>query len=304
MQNNRFSHARRFFLSVAAALGLFLLTGCEMTITNLTPASLPENPSQIYTISTRVTPKTNAIIDGSIVPRLIIDGKSVPMNKSALGQGIYEVDYQIPAGRTEIAYYVLVNYQVENNGTLFSRESFTEVQHAQIVSRYVLSLEVSRGPVGSRISILGRGFTAQDVVYLDGAPARTMFESPTSISFFVPPVEANRNYKVQIGNSAGTSLVGTFRVDGTTIAVSPSSLNLSPGKTQTLTFTLPYAAPTGGLLLDVTTDIPECVIMPEVMVPAGQTTVVINVQGGRPGSGSLYLKGYGAGDVTVPVTVR
>jgi hypothetical protein len=43
--------------------------------------------------------------------------------------------------------------------------------------------------------------------------------------------------------------------------------------------------------------------MPEVMVPQGQTQVTVNVEGGQPGSGKLYLKGYGSGEVTVPVTV-
>jgi hypothetical protein len=68
-------------------------------------------------------------------------------------------------------------------------------------------------------------------------------------------------------------------------------------------FTIPTAAPQGGLLLDVTTDIPESVIMPEVVVPEGATNVVVNVQGGKPGAGALYLKGFGQGEITVPVTV-
>jgi hypothetical protein len=43
--------------------------------------------------------------------------------------------------------------------------------------------------------------------------------------------------------------------------------------------------------------------MPEVMVPEGQMTATVTVEGGKPGSGSLFLKGYGSGEVTVPVTV-
>jgi hypothetical protein len=38
-------------------------------------------------------------------------------------------------------------------------------------------------------------------------------------------------------------------------------------------------------------------------VPQGQTSVTINVEGGKPGTGSLYLRGFGGGEVTVPVTV-
>ena len=44
--------------------------------------------------------------------------------------------------------------------------------------------------------------------------------------------------------------------------------------------------------------------MPEVVIPAGSTSATINVTGGKPGSGSLFLKGFGSGEVTVPVTVK
>ena len=66
---------------------------------------------------------------------------------------------------------------------------------------------------------------------------------------------------------------------------------------------MPNVAPAGGLLLDITTDIPESVIMPEAVVPPGQNSLSITVEGGKPGSGSLFLKGYGSGEVSVPVTV-
>lgn len=305
MHNSRISHARRFFLWLGAALCLALFSGCdEVKITNLTPSALPENPSQIYTISARVIPRASAIVPGSFKPRIVIDGKNFLMKPSPLGQNIYEFEYQVPAGRTELAYYFLVTYSLENNGVVTPREAYSSVSNARIVGRYVLSLEVNRGPVGARISVLGRGFTPQDIVYFDDAPTRTVFESPNALSFFVPAVEPNRNYRVTLGAASGTSPVGTFRVDGGSVTVFPTELTLGTGQTQSLTFTVPNTAPSGGLLLDVTTDVPESVIMPEVVVPAGQNTVTVNVQGGRPGSGSLFLRGYGGGEVTVPVTVR
>ena len=83
----------------------------------------------------------------------------------------------------------------------------------------------------------------------------------------------------------------------------PAALSLAPGQKQSLTFTITHPAPAGGLLLDVTTDVPESVIMPEVIVPEGQSSATVTVEGGKPGTGSLFLKGYGNGEVTVPVTV-
>lgn len=305
MQNNPFAHARRICLLVAAALSLGFLTGCdEVRITNLTPSSLPENPSQIYTISARVTTHTPGYRQGTLQPRVVIDGQNFAMQPSPLGADIFEFDYKVEAGRSELAYYILAPYSVEYNGALTQREVYTGVNRVSIVGRYVLSLEVNRGPVGARVSVLGRGFSPQDVVYFDNVPARTVFESANSMSFFVPAVDANRNYRVQLSSAAGTSVVGTFRVDGSSLSVFPTSLMLRSGESQPLTFTLPTAAPTGGLLLDVTTDIPDSVIMPEVIVPAGSSSVTIHVQGGRPGSGSLFLRGFGVGELSVGVTVQ
>ena len=299
MHNNRFSHASR----ILATAGL-LLAGCTTAITNLTPDALPENPSQIYTISARVLPKAATMVPGSLAVHIVIDTKDHVMTKSPLGQGIYTYDFQAPANSTEIRYYVLSTYDVTTPaGTARQVEDYTTLQTAKIAGRYVLSLESNRGPVGARIGVLGRGFTAQDVVYVGPTAARTVFESPNALGFFVPALDGGRNYDVQLVNPMGGVSVGTFRVDTSSVSVAPAALTLRSGESQTLTFTLPTAASSGGQLLDVTTDVPDSVIMPEVVVPEGSTTATVRVTGGKPGSGSLFLKGYGAGDVAVPVTV-
>lgn len=304
MHTNRISLARKILLGLGATLALALVSGCEsVVLTNLTPASLPENPSQIYTITLRVTPKIQTIVPGSTKAAIIIDGQSYAMKQSALADGLYEFDYQLPAGRDELAYYFLVNYETENANTRNPHDAYTELTHARIVHRYVLALEVNRGPVGARVSVLGRGFTPQDIIYFENTPTRTVFESPNALSFFVPALDPSRNYSVMLGSTAGNSPVGTFRIDSSSLNVSPSSLTLRAGEKQTLTFTVPNAAPPGGLLLDITTDVPESIIMPEVVVPAGQNTVTVTVESGKPGTGSLFLKGYGAGELTIPVTV-
>lgn len=302
MHTNRISPARKILVWLASLSLLALLAGCEtVTLTNLTPASMPENPSQIYTFSLRVTPRTNTV--SGISPSIVVDGQTYRMKPSSLGQGIYDFEYQLPPGRDQIAYYFLVNYNIEGNNIATRQEAYTDVEKVSIVRRYVLSLEVNRGPVGARISVLGRGFTPQDTIAFNGTPARTQFESPNALSFFVPALEPNRNYDVTVQSIAGDSPVGTFRIDPSSVTVTPSSLMMRTGERQTLTFTLPYAAPAGGTLIDVTTDVPDSVIMPEVVVPQGETYASITVEGGKPGNGSLFLKGFGSGEVTIPVTV-
>lgn len=302
MHTNRISPARKILVWLAMLAGLTFLTGCEnVTLTDLTPPSVPANPSQIYTFSLRITTRSNMV--SGILPRIVVDGQSYNMKPSTLGQGLYDFEYQLPAGRDQIAYYYLVNYNVEGNNVATPQEAYTSVKKLQVASRYVLSLEVNRGPVGARVSVVGRGFTPQDVIAFNGSATRTQFESPNALSFYVPALEPNRNYQVTVNSPAGDSPVGTFRIDASNVIVTPSALTLRTGEQQSLTFTLANVAPPGGTLLDVTTDVPDSIIMPEVVVPQGQTFVSVTVEGGKPGNGSLFLKGYGTGEVTIPVSV-
>ena len=306
MHLHRPSPASRILSVLGTTLALALLAGCtSVTLTNLTPTSLPENPSQIYTFTLRVRTNSASTVDAAtIAPHIVIDGQNFPMKPSPLGQGIYEFEYQLPPGRDAMAYYYLVDYTIVGNGMTQPGQSYTAVNRATVMHRYVLSLEGNRGPVGARVAVLGRGFTPQDVVSFDGTPTRTVYESETSLGFFVPSLPPGRNYQVSLASSAGTSPIGTFRIDPTSVVVTPSELRLAPGQQQSVTFVLTNPAPAGGILLDVATDVPESVIMPEVVVPQGQTSVTVAVQGGKPGTGNLVLKGYGSGgQVTVPVTV-
>ncbi len=304
MDLKRLSSARQLIAASGTALVLAALTGCQnVALTNLTPSSLPENPSGIYTFTLRVAPKTSSVVPDSITPHIVVGGESHDMKRSDVSTEIFQYDYKLPQAQGDLNYYYLVSYNLNGELSSGAQQAYTPVQHSAIVSRYVLSLEVNRGPVGARIGILGRGFTPQDLVGFDGTPVRTVYESSTSLGFFVPALGPGRTYRVTLSSAAGNSAVGSFRIDSSDVTVDPASLTLAPGQKQTLTFTIANAAPAGGLLLDVTTDIPESVIMPEVVVPEGQTSVSVTVEGGKPGTGSLFLKGYGNGEVSVPVSV-
>lgn len=322
------------------------LTGCQSpVITNFTQPTVPTNPSQIYTISARIAPKAIGLVKGSIIPRIIIDGKSYTMTPGSVGQDIYDFEYQIPAGRDELRYYFIVEYQVSRDGIISTREDYSPVQTLKIIGRHALSLSANRGPVGARIGIYGRGFTAADTVTFDGSSVQSQLDSPTSISFYVPAVPVNQNYTVAVGDS----VVGTFRVDAggapvsayrpaqqpapaggslgagtansaqpapsgattpSTVAVpaeftvTPSSINIAEKETVTLTFASPVVL-TARTIVDVTTDIPDSVIMPEVFIPGGSNTTSVSVEGGKPGTGHLYVRGPGSSkEIRIPVTVR
>lgn len=297
------SRLRRTTALVSALFALAFLAGCQsLTITNMTPDNVPANPSQIYTITANFKPSSYTLDESSIKPRIVIDGQIYPMTKSAAAD-IWEFDYQLPAGRTNASYYFIVSFLGKDApaGAIPS-EMNSELQHLNIAGRYVLRPEASRAPIGARVSVLGAGFTPNDVVYFDNSPTRTVFESPSSISFFVPAVETGRSYTLRLAGGGTALAVGSFRVDAINFTVSPSALTLRAGEQQAMTFTIPQPAPAGGMLIDVQTDVPESIVMPEVIVPAGQTSVTIAVQGGKPGTGSLFFKSS-AGESSVPVTV-
>ncbi|MDR2675374.1 MAG: cell surface protein [Opitutaceae bacterium] len=330
MQTNRLSHARRFILGLGAALAL-AFTGCQSpVIMNFTRPAVPANPSQIYTISARIAPRAVGLVQGSVIPRIIIDGKSYAMTPSPVGQDLYDFEYQVPAGREELRYYFIVEYQVSRDGITRRREDYSALQTLKIIGRHALSLSASRGPVGARIGIYGRGFTVADTVTFDGDPVPTQIDSPTSVSFYVPGVPVNQNYTVAIGDS----VVGTFRVDAggapapayrnparqpaaatpggapaagaasAGFAVAPSTINIAEKEIITLTFTSPVVL-TARTLVDVTTDIPDSVIMPEVFIPGGGNSTSVTVEGGKPGAGYLYVRGPGSSkEIRIPVTVR
>lgn len=301
MHKFKFFQAGRVLASAAALCALLVLAGCDVTITNLTPTTVPQNPSHIYTITASFQPKTSNVIPESIQPRIIIDGQSFNMTKAAAANA-WEFEYHLPPGRTTASYYFICDFSVKSGGNPVPHESYSELQNLRIDERYVLRAEANRAPVGARVNVVGAGFTPQDVIYFNHQPARTVFESPASLSFFVPAVPANASYQLQVSGPGGVLPVGTFRVDAADIQVSPSPLTLREGETQMLTFSVATPAPAGGLLIEVTTDIPQSIIMPEVIVPAGATSVDVSVQGGKPGSGSLFYK-TGAGEASIGLTV-
>lgn len=294
--------ARKFTRLFVACSVAFVLAGCDVKITDRTPSSFSENPSGVYTITAEIkTP--GVVVEGSLKPSVVVDGQIYPMTQSALGGNLWEFDYALPPGRTEGAYYILASYQTQSGGQVRPSEAYTGLKKFTLVSRYGLSLDASRAPVGAQVTVLGRGFNDGDTVYVGDASAQTIYRSSNSLSFVVPPLPAGQNYPVTVGAPSVGLAVGTLRVDQGTLRVDPSALRLTTGQRRMLVFSIPTAAPPSGLVIDVTTDVADSVIMPEVMIPGGEQSVSVGVEGGSAGSGSLYVSAAGFGEVSIPITV-
>lgn len=283
----------------------FFLSGCYVTLTNLTPSEIPQNPSGIYTLSV-----ATEIIDGNVDPEsieanVVIDGKKYAMAPSDNAPSIFQFDYALPKERDNARYYYEVNYRFDTqsgNGKL--RTEISDVADFFLTNRYVVTLETSRAPVGTVVPVLGRGFAPSDSIIMGPVAADTRFVSDNVIEFTVPGLMAGESYDVVWESGYGNIPLGKFRIDAANITVLPDSLNLKVGSSRVLAFDIDSPAPPGGLAVQVTTDIPESVIMPEVIIPAGQRTVSVQVEGGAIGAGSLFVSIAGQNEIVVPVVVE
>ncbi|WP_309382673.1 IPT/TIG domain-containing protein [Cerasicoccus frondis] len=286
----------KLYLILAATAAL--LTGCGPSINNLTSARVPQNASGIYTLSMTVTNDDGSISSSTYVPKVVIDGVERPMNLSDIGKNIFEYDYAIPEGRTDAKYYYYLDYERDNEHYLKSK-----IFDLQITDRYVTAIESVRGPVGAEIPVVGRGFTDFDKIVIGGFEADTTYQSPTSLTFIVPALKPNQAYRAELVSGNGVTKLGKFHVDASKLTVVPAIINIRPGERTSVAFGVEYPTSNIGLPISVMTNIPDSVIMPEVAIPPGARSVSIPIEGGKRGTGLLYVSAPGYNELQVPVTV-
>jgi hypothetical protein len=173
------STQRNWSLCLLAPIALFI-TGCNINVTDLTPSSIRANPSNVYTITAQINVKNSAIVKETLRPEVIIDGQAHPMSQAPGSGNLYEYDFRMPIGRSDATYYILVQYQRKTENGSASKEIVTELNSFSIENRYSVELEVNRAPIGTRVAVLGRGFTREDKIMVGEIPAATRFASRRS----------------------------------------------------------------------------------------------------------------------------
>lgn len=300
-------------LLVVLSLGFVaLFSGCATNqFSRISPPlRVPENASNIYTFSfvSKSLPSTMVSRDNSRA-FLVVNGQTFQMQRDPIQRNLFTFDYQMPPGQRTALYYYYLEYDyvqggVVKRGVEYSATSEEDLHRVTIIDRYPIQVVSNRGPVGANVALVGRGFTPSDVVVIGDREATTKYESPNSLRFTVPSITAGQTYPVKLRTAGGDIDAGTFRVDPSIITVLPQSVNLTRNGRELLIFTINFEAPAGGLAVDVTTDVPASIIMPEVVIPAGSRTVSISVTGGEPGIGTLYVEAEGFDPVSIPVTVQ
>lgn len=289
-----------------AIIGLGFLSSCRQpTFINLTSQNISQNPSGIYTLQTEVDIQDRRVLKDSVSVSVIVGGESIPMVVDPVNSALWSCDYKLPQGFDEATYYFQVNYSTKlNSGATKPGEIKSDLQVFRLENRYVGNLAAYRGPVGVEIAVQGRGLTKYDSITFGDKKTQTRYLSENELRFTVPALPSGIDYPVQlIGGPHGALDIGNFRIDKSPLGVVPSSLEIASGDSANLLFKIDYEAPIGGLEIEVKTNIPESIVMPEAKISEGDRTINIPVQGGAPGEGKLIITAPGYDSVEIPVRV-
>ncbi len=289
-----------------AIIGLGFLSSCRQpTFINLTSQNISQNPSGIYTLQTEVDIQDRRVLKDSVSVSVVVGGESIPMVVDPVNSALWSCDYKLPQGFDEATYYFQVNYSTKlNSGATKPGEIKSDLQVFRLENRYVGNLAAYRGPVGVEIAVQGRGLTKYDSITFGDKKTQTRYLSENELRFTVPALPSGIDYPVQlIGGPHGALDIGNFRIDKSPLGVVPSSLEIASGDSANLLFKIDYEAPSGGLDIEVKTNIPESIVMPEAKISEGDRTINIPVQGGAPGEGKLIITAPGYDSVEIPVRV-
>ncbi len=294
----------KYFIITLFSLSLAGFSGCTTGV-NMTPVQRPQNPTNVYTFSCKAEAWTANIVDDSWRVYLVIGGEKHLMNRVG-NTRIFELDYQVPEKVVSASYYYEFNYMVNNGKTLNPQVKTSDLQELNITNRFVNMIDPDRAPIGARVALTGRGFSKTDVILIGGVPADTKFYSTNSISFIVPALAAGTKYPLQIQSENGNMDIGTFLVDPARITTSPDAISLSKGEVTTLSIRIPFRAPSGGLLFNVSVSnsLARSVRMSECFIKEGEDTTSIRIKGEDVGQGTIYLKASGYQEVRVPIAVN
>ena len=290
----------------ALSVSLWLISGCQQpSFINLTSKNISQNPSGIYTLQTELEVQDRGVKIDTLEVFAVVGGEKLVMVQDDLNPALWSCDYKLPVGFDEATYYFEAKYaSVLDNGNLAARRITSDLQTFRLENRYVGNLASYRGPVGAEIAVQGRGLTKYDVIKVGEQDATTRYLSENELRFVVPALPSGLDYAVKLsGGAYGALDIGNFRIDESRLSVSPSSLDIQSGDTATLLFKIDYEAPAGGLAIDVKTNIPNSVIMPEAVIAEGDKTVNIPIRGGEIGEGKLVISANGFEGTEVLVKV-
>lgn len=243
------------------------------------------------------------VLEDSIEPTITINGATHPMKQDKRQARVFYYDYRMPEGQNHVSYYYSLSYKTKQKGNIKTHTHTSDLYKFEPINRYVHSLEYDRGPVGSEVTLSGRGFTKEDVIKLGDHPVPTGVLSASLLRFTVPLLDADRAYPVRIENANSSLHIGSFYIDGSTLTADRDLIELNRGET----ISIKLEADTPPLPLDLpftlTTDIPESIAVEDLVLKAGQVEATVRLQALSRGQGTLYIEAKGFKELALPLTI-
>jgi hypothetical protein len=294
------SHISKIFF----VMGALFLAGCDSeNICNMTPCVMPQNQSNIYTLTMAIRGMDGDVSQKSIKPYIVVNGKKHEMKKHPDGNNVFVYDCHF-YGIGTIPYYFEVVYEISRNGGIREKIAKSELFNTTVTDRYIFALDANRGPVGVTVNVVGYGLTRADRVRFGRRTVPTNWLSAGAIEFVVPPIECDNEYEVYVLAHRKELFAGTFFVDASILRCSTDSIRLANGESQRIVFMLDHPAPEEGIEVEITTDIPDSIVMPEVHFMPGERTVSVNITGSEESAkGTLFARAKGFSLLEIPLEV-
>ncbi len=169
------------------------------------------------------------------------------------------------------------------------------------------------GQGATTLTVNGRNFAGNAVVLIDGSPVATQFVRASQLTASVPEQTVPGNLPVNV-RMPNPSQAGQFLLSNSSIlqviasgqlVLSPANLSTLKGFTKTLTLTLPYTAPAGGLVVGLNSSAPQVASVPStVTVPQGQQIATFVLTALSAGNATMVatMPGFTSGGMAVTVT--
>jgi len=98
-------------------LAIFIASCASKVITNLTPTTLPRNPTGQYLIEMKLDSNQQTLRSGSVSPTVVVGFNTYPMRPTLHMASRWEAHVPVPPGQDSIAYKFKVDYEYNKFGS-------------------------------------------------------------------------------------------------------------------------------------------------------------------------------------------
>lgn len=273
--------------------------GAAPTVSGVSPTSLQQGESTTVTVSgTRLAGLAGARFDKPGLTAEVLAGGTDTQASLTV-----RADAGAPVGSTALTV-------VADAGEATLANALNLIQSQPVLAGVApATLYAGQGPVA--VTLSGRNFNAQSTLLVDGAAVTTQFVSPTQMgaTLTAPAVAGNLRLRLRTPDpvNAGQNLESNeviLPVASGQLVLSPSSVSVVKGRTETITLTLPFAAPAGGVVVNLASNAAAVATVPAtVTIPEGQSSAGFVLSAIELGGATITASRAGSSPAYVTVSV-